>query len=73
MGTFGGYGEEGGEDTHPVSEADHREAGVVGGRQDVGDSQGGSSAGSGGNLVINDLHRKKMGDNGTVGGAAANF
>ena len=42
-------------------------------RQDVRDSQCISSAKSGGHPVENFLHRKKTGDGGTVGGAAADF
>ena len=71
--TFGGDGEDGGGDTHRVSEADYREAGVVKGRWDVGESQCRSSAGSGGNKVGDDLNRKKTRDSGTVGGSAADY
>ena len=39
----------------------------------MGYYQGGSSTGSSGNLVVDDLHWKKTGDGGTVGGDAANF
>ena len=43
------------------------------GGQDVGYSQGQISAGSGGTPGGNELHRKKIGDGGTLGVAAANI
>ena len=73
LGAFGGDGENGGGDTQWVSEAYHGEAGVKEGRRDMGDAQDGSSAGRGGKPVDNNLHSKKTGYGGTVGGAAANF
>ena len=39
----------------------------------MGDTQGGSIAGSGKNTVGNNLHRYTTGDSGTVGGNAAEF
>ena len=68
---IGGNREDGGVDTHQVYETNHGEPGAEEGKRDVGYSQGGSSLGSGGDPDRNDLHRKKTGDGGTVGGAAA--
>ena len=65
--------EDGGGDVHRVSETNHGEAGVAEVRREVGYYQGGSSVESGGNPVGNDLHRKKTGDGGTVGGTVANI
>ena len=73
LGTFAGNGEDGGGDTHCVYEKNHGEAGLAEVRWDVGDYQGRSSTVSGGIPVGNDLHRKKTGDGGTVGGTAADF
>ena len=70
MGPIGGNLEDGVGDTHRVSETNHREAAMSEGGRDVGYSKGGGSAGSGGNPLVNDLHWKKTGGNGTVGGAA---
>ena len=56
-----------------VSEADNMEAGAEEDRQDVGNSQGVSSLGSGGKLFGNYLHHNNTGDGGTVGGVAADF
>ena len=70
---IGGDVEDGGGDSHQVSETNHGEEGVSEGRQYVGDSQSRSSVVSSGNPVGNVLHRKKTGNGGTVGGAAANF
>ena len=39
---------------------------------DMVDTQGGSSAGRGGNSVGDELHRKMTGNCGTVGGTEAN-
>ena len=55
------------------SEANQGELGAEEGRQDVGDSQGGSTAVSGSKSVGDDLHRETTGDSGTVGGAAEMF
>ena len=73
MGNFGGDGEDGGGDTHWVSESDHGETGEAEIRRDMGDYQGASSARSGGNQVGYELHRNKTWDGGTVGGAGADF
>ena len=73
MGTIVSNGEDGGGDTHQVSETNHRETGAEEGRRGVGDSKGRSSAGSNGNPLGNDLHRYKTGAGGTVGVAADNF
>ena len=43
LGTLCGNGEDGGLDTHRVSDSDHKEVGAVEVRRDMGDSQGGSS------------------------------
>ena len=48
---------EGRRDTHRFSSEDHGEAGAMVAIQDMGDSRGGISAGSGGNAVGTDLHR----------------
>ena len=37
------------------------------------DTRSGGSMGNGGNSVGNNLHQKKRGDSGTVGGSAANI
>ena len=71
MGTFGGNGEEFRGHTHGVSKIDHGEASTIDSIRDVGDAQGRSSTGSGGNLVNDDLHRETTGNRGTVGGVAA--
>ena len=42
-------------------------------RRDMGDSQGRSSAGGGGNAVGDDLYREKAGNRGTVGGITTNI
>ena len=73
MGPIGGDVEDGGWDAHRVSETNHGEAGAAEVRRDVGYYQGGSSAESGGNPVVNDLHRKKTGYGGTVSGTVANI
>ena len=66
--TFGVNVEEGRVHTHQVSETDHKKAMVIDSRQDMGDSQVRSSAGSCRNSVRDDLHRDTKGDCGTVGG-----
>ena len=71
--TVGGNGEDGVWDSHWVSETNHGEAGTAEVIWYVGYSQGGNSAGSGGNPVGNDLHWNNTGGSGTVGGAAAGF
>ena len=73
MGTFGSNGEEVGGHTYRFYEADNRKSGAAEGIQEVGDYQGGSSVGNGGNSVINDLHRDTTGYGVTVGDAAADF
>ena len=73
LGTICGDGEDSGGDTHRFSELNHREAGRVEGRLDVGEYQGGRSLGSSSNLVDNELHQKNTGDGDTVGGAVADF
>ena len=61
MGTFGGNGSEGRNNTHMFSATDHGEMSAAASRQDMGYDQGGSSAGSGGNAVGDDLHREMTG------------
>ena len=73
LGTFGGNRENGGGETHQVYEAYHGEAGDADCRQDVGDSQGGSSLGSGRNPIDHDIHWKKTRYSVTVGGDAVKF
>ena len=68
VGTFGGNGEEGRKGTYRLPQADHREASAEDSRWDVGDSQGGSSTGSGRNEVGDDLYRDTAGNCDTVGG-----
>ena len=58
---------------HGFYEAYHRDAVALEGRREVGESQGGSSAGSGGNSVGDELHRETTGEGGTLGDTAANF
>ena len=73
MGTFGGNGGEGREDTHGFSSEDHGEAGAIFSRRDMGYARRGSSAGSGGNAVIDDLHRETAGNRSTVGSVAVDI
>ena len=73
LGTIGGDGEDGGGDAHQVSEKIHREAGAEEGIQDVDDYQDGISVIIVSKPFRNDLHRKNIGDIGTVGGFASNF
>ena len=56
-----------------MAQADNGEAGAAEGRREVGDSQGISSAGSGGNSVVVELYRETTGGGGTVGGASDDF
>ena len=60
-------------DIYGVSDPYHREEGAAEGRWDVVDSQGRISVGGGKNPVGDDLHWKKTGDDGTVGGATSYF
>ena len=57
LGPFGGNGKEGRRSTHIFSQTDHKEASAEDSRQDMGDAQGGSSVGRGGNIFGNDLYR----------------
>ena len=66
MGTFGGNGEEGGRGAHWVPHTDYMEASAAVRRRDVGDAQGGRSAGGSGNAVIDDLYRETAVNRGTV-------
>ena len=71
MGPINGNGEESGGNTHQFSETNNGEAGASEGRREVSLSKGGGSVRSGRNPVVNDLHWKKIGDSGSVGGTAA--
>ena len=51
-----------------VPQTDHREASTMVRRQDVGDSRGGGSAVSSGNVVGDDLYGEMAVNHGTVGG-----
>ena len=73
LGNFHGDGEHCEGDAHQFSKTNHGKVGIVEVKWDVGDSQGESSVGSGGNPVENELHWKKTGGGGIVGGALANF
>ena len=73
LGFVGGNVENGGRDKHRISDTNHRKAGTLEGRRDVGYNEGGGSEGSGRNPVVNNLHHTKTGDSGTVCGAAANI
>ena len=73
MGTFGGNGGEGREDTHGFSSEDHREAGATVARRDMGDAQGGSSEGSSRNAVGDALHRETAVNCSTVGSVVADL
>ena len=73
MGNIGDNGEDFGGGGNGVSDKNHGEASTVEYRQDMGYYQGVSSAGSGGNPGVNDLHYKKTGYSGTVGGAVTNM
>ena len=73
VGTFGGNGEESIRVAHRVPQTDHWEASTVDKRRGVGDTRGGSSAGSGENAVGDDLYRETPGNRGTVGGVTANI
>ena len=57
--------------THRFTLVYHGGAGVTVDRQDMGESKGGSTAGSGGKAVGNDLHVGTAGNRGTVGGVTA--
>ena len=57
LGPFGGNVKEGRRRTHIFSQTDHKETSAVDSRQDMGDAQVGSSAGSGGKIFGNDLYR----------------
>ena len=72
MVTVRGNVEEGGSNTHRVSETNHGEAGVAEGRQNVVYNGGRGSEGICGNSVGNNLHRMKTGCGGTVSGTADN-
>ena len=66
-------GDNSGGDANRFSKTNHEEAGVIEGGRDMDYFQGGSSAGSSGNPVGNDLHWNNIGEDVTVGGAAANI
>ena len=59
--------------THQVTVKNHGEAGALDGGQDVGDTVGRGSAGSDGDTVSGHLHYLETGEDGSVGGAAANI
>ena len=73
LGTFGSDGEERRGHTNWFYEADNGEAVAEEGRKEVGDSQGISSSGSGGNSVVDELHMETIWDGDIVIGAADNF
>ena len=73
LGPVGLIRENGGRDTHQVSETNHGEVGALDCGWDVYYTSGGRSAGSGGKSVRNNLHQRKPGGGDTVGGAAANI
>ena len=66
-------GENGGRYTHRVSETNNREARMAEGGQDMVYTRGRGSEGIGGNSVSNNLHLKKTGDGGIVGGILENI
>ena len=57
LGPFGGNKKEGRRSTHIFSQTDHKEASAADSRWDMKDTQGGSSAVSGGNIFGNNLYR----------------
>ena len=61
--------ENGGRDSHRLSETNHGKSGVAEGIWDVVYFGGGGSAGSGSNSVGYNLHQKKMGYGRRIGGA----
>ena len=71
MGPIDGNGEGGGGNTHQFYETNNVEAGASEGRREVSLSKGGGSVRSGRDPVVNDLHWKKIGDSGSVGGTEA--
>ena len=73
MGPLSGNLEEGIRGTHRIPQTYQREARAADIRRDMGDSQGRSSAGSGGNAVGDDLYRDMAGNRGTVGGITTNI
>ena len=73
MGNFGCNGAEDRGDTHGFSSTYHGEAGTTVARRDMGDAQGGSSAGIGRNSVGDELHRETVGNRSTLGSVAANI
>ena len=72
LGTFGGNVEKCRGHTQGFSEENHGEASVAENIRDMVDTQGGISAGRGGNSVGDELYRKMTGNCGTVGGTEAN-
>ena len=73
MGNLGGHGAEGRGDTHVFSLEYHGEAGLTVARQDMGDARGGSTKGSCGNVVGNDIHIETAGNRITLGRVADNI
>ena len=67
MGTFGGNGAEDISNTHVFSAPYHVEDSATDSGRDMGDARGGISAGSGRNIVGDDLHRETAGNRGKVG------
>ena len=65
--------EEGRRDLHRIPQTYHGEAISIDSRLDVGDAWGGSSAGSGRNVVGDDLYEETAGNHGTVGGVTTDI
>ena len=73
MGTFGRNGSEGRSNTHVLSATYHGETSTAASRLGTGDTWVISSAGSGSNAVINDLHRETTDNRGVVSRFATNI
>ena len=70
---FGGNREEGRMGTHGISQTYHGDVSASDIRRDMGDSRGGSSVGSSGNKVGDDLYKDMAGKSGTMGGVTTNI
>ena len=67
---IGGNGKNGGRDSHHISKTNHGKAGVLEGVRDMVYYSDRGSAGSGGNEVGHNLHRKKKREGVPVGGTS---
>ena len=67
MDTFGRNAAEFIRNTHIISTTDHGETSATSRGWEMGDAQGGSSAGSGRNAVVDDPHKETIVNRGAVG------